>query len=258
MDLGLSGKVIAITGGTDGLGLALARTLVAEGAAVAVCGRDQPRLDAAVDELRTAGGDALGVRVDVAEPAGAEQFIGAVAGRWSRLDGLVNNAGRSAGKPVARITDEDWDADLHLKVYAASRMVRQALPLLSVQGGSIINVLATSAKAPAANSAPSSVSRAAGMALTKALSREVGGTGVRVNAVLIGLVESGQWVRRAAREGLDLKELYESMASEAHIPLGRVGRADEFADLAAYLLSPRSSYVTGTAINLDGGLSAVV
>jgi NAD(P)-dependent dehydrogenase (short-subunit alcohol dehydrogenase family) len=102
------------------------------------------------------------------------------------------------------------------------------------------------------------VSRAAGMALTKVLSRELGPRGIRVNAVLIGLVESGQWDRRAAGRGIGTGELYQEMGAGSGIPLGRVGRAEEFADLAAYLLSPRSSYVTGTAINLDGGLSAAV
>ena len=123
---------------------------------------------------------------------------------------------------------------------------------------SIVNVLATAAKAPPAGSSPTSVSRAAGMALTKALSNELGSSGVRVNAVLIGLIRSGQWVRRANDIGVDLEEFYEAMGTGAQIPLGRVGRAEEFADLASFLLSPRSSYVTGTAINLDGGLSPVV
>jgi len=105
---------------------------------------------------------------------------------------------------------------------------------------------------------PTSVSRAAGMALTKALSKEVGPRNVRVNAVLIGLVESGQWDRLAAASGTPVEQLYETMAKNSGIPLGRVGRAEEFADLAAFLLSPRAGYVSGTAINLDGGLCAVV
>jgi NAD(P)-dependent dehydrogenase (short-subunit alcohol dehydrogenase family) len=102
------------------------------------------------------------------------------------------------------------------------------------------------------------VSRAAGLALTKVLSKELGPRGVRVNAVLIGLVESGQWERTAAAQGIGTAELYQRMSQGAGIPLGRVGRAEEFADLVAFLLSPRSSYVSGTAINLDGGLSAAV
>ena len=114
------------------------------------------------------------------------------------------------------------------------------------------------AKAPGAASEPSAVSRAAGMALMKALSKELGPDGIRVNAILIGLIESGQWVRMASAAGVELPAHYERMAANASIPLGRVGRAEEFADLACFLLSARASYLTGTAINLDGGLSPAV
>ena len=135
--------------------------------------------------------------------------------------------------------------------------MRFALPHLKVNGGSVVSTLAVSAKAPGAGSTPTSVSRAAGMALTKALSKELGPDGIRVNAVLIGLIESGQWDRQAAAQGLAVDELYARLAAGSGIPLGRVGRADEFGDLVTYLLSPRASYVTGAAINLDGGLSPV-
>ena len=107
-------------------------------------------------------------------------------------------------------------------------------------------------------SLPTAASRAAGLALTKAAARDLGGRGIRVNAILIGLVESGQWRRRAEAAGQPEDELYRKLAQSGDIPLGRVGRAEEFADLAAYLLSDRASYVTGSAINLDGGSSPVL
>jgi NAD(P)-dependent dehydrogenase (short-subunit alcohol dehydrogenase family) len=119
-------------------------------------------------------------------------------------------------------------------------------------------VLAIAAKAPGAGSAPSSLSRAAGVALTKVLSKEWGKDGIRVNGVLVGLIESGQWVRQAAGMGVPVERAYEEMAKRTPIPLGRVGRAAEFAGVVAFLLSARSSYLTGTAINVDGGLSAAV
>jgi NAD(P)-dependent dehydrogenase (short-subunit alcohol dehydrogenase family) len=258
MDLQLIGRVILITGGTDGLGLALAQRLVEEGAAVAVCGRDQERLDAADRYLTTMGGDVLALRADAATPAGIEGFVEAAVSRWGKVDGIVHNAGKSASGPLEANDDSVWDGDLQLKLMGAVRMTRCALPYLRESRGVALFTLAMAAKAPGATSGPSSVSRAAGMALMKALSKELGPDGIRVNAILIGLIESGQWVRAAAASGTALPQFYERLAANAAVPLGRVGRAEEFADLASYLLSARASYLTGTAINLDGGLSPAV
>jgi NAD(P)-dependent dehydrogenase (short-subunit alcohol dehydrogenase family) len=258
MELELEGKTVLVTGGSDGLGRALCRRLVAEGAAVAFCGRDPGRIEATTNELLAAGGDVAGVIADVSKAEDIVRFADTALERWGRIDGVVNNAGQTALKALIDTTDQDFDDDLALKLYAAARLCRLALPHLAREGGSIVNVLSTSAKAPTGGSMPTSVSRAAGMALTKALSKEVGSDNVRVNAVLIGLVESGQWVRRAAAAGFPVEQLYEDMGKTSGIPLGRVGRAEEFADLVAFLLSPRAGYVSGTAINLDGGLSAVV
>ena len=130
--------------------------------------------------------------------------------------------------------------------------------LLRASQGAVLFTLAMSAKAPGASSEPSSVTRAAGMALMKALSKELAPDGIRVNAVLIGLIESGQWARVAGGSGTKLRAFYDRFAEDAGIPLGRFGRAAEFADLGCFLLSSRASYLTGTAINLDGGLSPSV
>ncbi len=151
-----------------------------------------------------------------------------------------------------------WEADLQLKLMGAVRLTRLSLPYLRQSKGAVLYTLAMAAKAPGAASGPSSVSRAAGMALMKSLSKELGPDGIRVNAILIGLIESGQWVRAAAAAGVEQPVFYERLAANAAIPLGRIGRAEEFADLACFLLSARASYLTGTAINLDGGLSPVV
>ena len=261
MDLELTGKAFLITGGTDGLGLALASQLAAEGASVAICGRDEERLRTAEATVRTAAGSeraVLAVRADVSRADDLAAFAEGALSRWGRIDGVVHNAGRASAGQLESIEDGTWEADLQMKLMAAVRLTRLTLPQLRESRGAVLFTLALAAKAPAGGSEPSSVTRAAGMALMKALSKELAPDGVRVNAILIGLIESGQWVRAAAGAQKDLERFYADFARDAGIPLGRFGRADEFADLASYLLSPRSSYVTGTAINLDGGMSPVV
>jgi NAD(P)-dependent dehydrogenase (short-subunit alcohol dehydrogenase family) len=257
MELELQQQVFIVTGGTDGLGASLAHRLVDERARVAVCGRDETRVTETERSLSAAGGDAIGIVCDVTSPADIEALVGATVDRWGRLDGVVNNAGQAAGGKFDDATDEIWQYDHDLKVMAAVRLTRLALPHLRAGGGgAVVNVLNTGAKAPGPGSLPTTASRAAGLAITKALSKELGPDGIRVNAVLVGLVDSGQWRRRSEQSGRSLDEIYAEMASR--IPLGRVGRSDEFADLAAFLLSARSSYVTGSAINLDGGSSPVL
>lgn len=258
MDLELKGKVILITGGTDGLGLALAAQLAAEGASVAICGRDPDRLRLADAALHDKGGDALAEKVDVTVPEQLTAFVDAAVARWGRIDGVVHNAGRASAGAIESVDDASWESDFQLKLMAAVRLTRLALPQLRLRRGAILFTLALAAKTPGGASEPSSVTRAAGMALMKALSKELAPDGIRVNAVLIGLVESGQWVRAAKAAELELDDFYELFAKDSSIPLGRFGRAREFADLACFLVSPRASYLTGTAINLDGGLSPAV
>jgi NAD(P)-dependent dehydrogenase (short-subunit alcohol dehydrogenase family) len=258
MELELAGRCILVTGGTDGLGLALATQLAAEGAAVGVCGRDEGRLRAAETAVLAAGGEVLAQRADVSKVADLEAFVEAAVSRWGRIDGIVHNAGRASAGPIETIDDETWESDVQLKLMAAVRLTRLALPHLRASRGAVLFTLALSAKTPGASSEPSSVTRAAGMALMKALSKELAHDDIRVNAILIGFVESGQWVRIAESSGTGLAEFYERFAADAGIPLGRFGRAAEFADLACFLLSARASYLTGTAINLDGGMSPSV
>jgi NAD(P)-dependent dehydrogenase (short-subunit alcohol dehydrogenase family) len=255
MDLELKDKAFLVTGGTDGLGLALAQRLVAEGGRVAVCGRNAERLAQAQERL---GADALCLQTDVTDAAQLDAFVDAALSRFGRLDGLVNNAGQTAATAIATSSDEQWRNDYELKVVAALHLTRTVLPALETTGGAIVNVLAILARAPGASTTPTSASRLAGLAFTKSLASEVGPRGIRANAILIGIIESGQWVRRAEAAGVTVDEFYQTTAQNAHIPLGRVGRADEFADLASYLLSPRASYVTGVGIALDGGLSPVI
>lgn len=259
MDLQLEGKIFLITGGSSGLGKALAEQLVREGAGgVALMARDAERLAATADALRSAGGEVLDHAGDVRRVEDLARFVESAVARWGRIDGVVNNAGELAAGVFADHDDTVWEDDLALKLMGAVRLTRLALPALRKSRGAVVNTLATSGKAPDAFTTPTSVSRAAGLALTKALSRELAPDGIRVNAVLIGVIESGQLERRAVAAGITPEAYYARMVSTSQIPLGRVGRAEEFADIGSFLLSSRASYVTGTAINLDGGLCPVV
>ena len=258
MDLGLQGKVALVTGGSSGLGAAAARRLIAEGANVGICARDETRLADVAAQLSAGPGEVLAVPADVTQPDQIERFVTSAHDRWGRIDALVNNAGGGAARPFASITDQAWEADLELKLFAAIRTTRLVLPLFrAAHGGAIVNVLAIAALAPGAGSMPSSVSRVAGLALGKALSKEVASDGVRVNSVLVGVIRAGGHDRRAAETGVEPTQYYEDLARSRRVPLGRVGRSDEFADLIAFLVSDRSSYMTGASINIDGGASPV-
>ncbi len=213
---------------------------------------------AAETAVLAASGDVLAQRADVSRVADLEAFVEAAVSRWGRIDGIVHNAGRASAGSIEAIDDETWESDVQLKLMAAVRLTRLALPHLRASRGAVLFTLALSAKTPGASSEPSSVTRAAGMALMKALSKELAHDGIRVNTILIGFVESGQWARIAESSGTGLAEFYERFAADAGIPLRRFGRAAEFADLACFLLSARASYLTGTAINLDGGMSPSV
>src|SRR5579863_9663196 len=166
MDLEIQDRAFLITGGTDGLGFALAQRLVAEGALVAVCGRDDERIARAQELL---GRDALCSKTDVTNADQLDEFIDATLVRFGRLDGAVNNAGRSASSPIATSNDDEWRNDYELKVIAALHLARRILPALETTKGAILNVLAVLARTPGANTTPSSASRLAGLALTKSL-----------------------------------------------------------------------------------------
>ena len=261
MNLTLDGRCALITGGSKGLGLAMALAFVRAGGHVAVVARGADALDAAKAELLAAVPTArvAAIAADIRHAADVSRAFAAAEAALGRVDILVNNAGTSQRGPFLDVGDELWQDDLDLKLMAAVRFCRAAIPgMRARRWGRIINVLNIGAKAPLATSTPTSVSRAAGMALTKALANEFAADNVLVNALLVGIIESDQWVRRHASDRRNLT--WEEWKAEQGrgVPLGRIGRAEEFAAMALLLASEQGGYVTGTAINVDGGRSPVV
>jgi 3-oxoacyl-[acyl-carrier protein] reductase len=257
MELGLKGKVAAITGGTEGIGRATAFRFAEEGANVAICARRADLLEQTAGELRKTGVEVVSVPADVSRPEDIERFMDAIIKRFGRIDVLVNNAGASARGKFLETDDATWGADIELKVFGAIRCSRLAIPHMKKQGGGrIINITISSAKQPGAESMPTSVSRAAGLAITKALSKEFAADNILVNTICIGKIKSGQHERRIKREGWKPEDYYAHASKD--IPLGRLGEAEEVANVIAFLASDAASYVTGTSINLDGGISGVL
>jgi 3-oxoacyl-[acyl-carrier protein] reductase len=259
MDVNINDKVALVTGGSKGIGLAVARALAKSGATVAIFARGAEALQTARTSLV---GEGLNVRdyiCDVSKASELKTAFDKVVSDFGKVDILVNNAGTSRAMAFETVTDEIWQADLDLKLFAAIRMSRLVWPgMKERRWGRIINVLNTAAKAPPAASAPTSVSRAAGMALTKVLAGEGGDYNILVNALLVGLIVSDQWVKRHAATAPNTKFSDFTRNLAKGVPLGRMGTAEEFANLACFLASDLSSYITGTAINVDGGRSPVV
>jgi NAD(P)-dependent dehydrogenase (short-subunit alcohol dehydrogenase family) len=256
LDLGLQGKIAIVTGGSDGLGRAAAGRLAAEGAKVAICARRKDHLEAAAEEIRrAAGGDVLAQVADVTRSDQVESFVNAVVARWGGVDILLNNAGTSAAGSFEQVDEAGWWADLDLKLMGAVRFCRLVIPHMKRRGGGrIVNVTTVGGKAPAAKGLPTTVTRAAGINLTKSLAHEFAADRILVNTICIGLVRTAQISARA--QGGDVEGLYRELARR--VPLGRVADAAEFGDLVAFLVSARAAYITGTAINFDGGMASVV
>jgi len=259
MNITMKDRVAVVTGGSKGIGFAVARRFAESGAKVAIVARGAEDLAEARSLLAREG---LAVRdcvCDVAKAADISAAYDRIVKDFGQIDVLVNNAGTSRAMAFEAVSDEIWQEDLDLKLFAAIRFSRLVWPgMKQRRWGRIINVLNTGAKAPAARSTPTSVSRAAGMALTKAMSNEGGEHNILVNAMLVGLIVSDQWVKRhaATAPDTDFDAFTHNLAKG--VPLGRMGTAEEFANLACFLASEQGSYITGTAINVDGGRSPVV
>jgi 3-oxoacyl-[acyl-carrier protein] reductase len=257
MEISLAGRTALVTGGSKGIGLAIATRFAASGADVAIIARGRAALDDAIKGIASPGRRIIGVTGDVAVAADVKRAYDEAMAALGKIDIVVNNAGTSATSPFEKLTDEFLQLDLDQKLFAAVRLSRLVWPQMKERRwGRIINVLNIGAKAPRGGSAPTSITRAAGMALTKVLSHEGAPHNLLVNALLVGFIEADQHVQAAKKAGIEIKDYVAARAKE--IPLGRIGRAEEFANIACFLASDAGSYITGTAINVDGGRSPVV
>lgn len=256
----LDGRTAIVTGATAGVGLGIATILAERGARIAIVARRAEMVSEAVHSFQERFGTdrAIGIVADVGTAEGCERIVEETTSRFGRIDILVNNAGRPAHRPFVENDDEEWHADFELKVMAAVRLSRLVHPSMKANGGGrIINILSMAAKIFPENGTPTAVTRAGGLALAKVLSKEFAKDNVLVNAVLLGFVKSDQWVRRSKADGEsgDVEDIYGKLG--AMIPLGRVADPEEVGEVVAFLASDRARYITGAALNCDGGLSAV-
>ncbi len=252
MDLGIAGRACVVTGATRGIGLATARALSAEGARVLHVARDEARLREAVPE-----GEVLAA--DVTDPGAGDRVIEACVDRFGAVDVLVNNAGTSRVRDLDQLTDEEWREQLDLHVMAPLRLMRAAAPRMAERGwGRIVNVCSSSGKRPSLSNPAYTVSKAAQLSLSRVFADTYAKSGVLVNAVAPGPVETPLWLaeggladQAAAAQGSSRDEALES--ARGKIPLGRFGTEEEIAGVIAFLCSERASNVLGAAWSVDGG-----
>jgi 3-oxoacyl-[acyl-carrier protein] reductase len=256
VNLGLEGRRVLVTGGSKGLGFAIARELVDEGARVAICSRNEEEVFAAGDEIGVVHAQAA----DVTDPEQIRDFVQRSAEKLGGIDALVNNAGRAHPGNFAALTDEDWVEDLDVKLFSLIRCSREVLPFMrDAGGGRIVNIGAVYSRYPDPTFFATSVNRAAGNSFTKALAIEVAKDGILVNGVNIGFVVTPQWdnIHRRRAPDQPREEFLDGLAAD-EVPLGRMGRPDEVSGLVTFLLSDRASYITGASIDVAGGMGRYV
>jgi 3-oxoacyl-[acyl-carrier protein] reductase len=249
MDLGLTDRVYVVTGGSRGLGWATAEVLVAEGARVVVCSRSEQAVARAATEL--GGADhAIGIAGDVVDPGTEARVVAAAIGRWERLDGALLSVGGPPPGAAALASDSAWRTAFETVVVGPLRVARSVASLLGADGGSIAFILSTSVRQPIEGLALSNGLRPGLAMAAKTLADELGMRGVRVNGLLPGRIDTD---RSREIDTLSGRPATVRRESEAQIPLRRYGTPAEFGRVAAFVLSPAASYLTGSMITIDGG-----
>lgn len=260
LELGLKDKVALVTGGSKGIGFGTALQLAKEGVEVAICGRNLESLETAANEIyENTGIQPLKVVGDVSIEDQCKKIVQETVDHYGRIDILVNNAGTHAGHSFEEVDASLWKYDLDSKLFGAIHCSRFAVPHMRKNaGGAILNITAVIAKTPPASSLPTTVSRSAGMALTKAMSKDLGKHNIRVNTVCIGLIKSDQVEKHWKKTAPHLS--YEEFIKDPrhNVPLGRIGNTEEAANVITFLVSDAASYVTGTSVNVDGGMGGTL
>lgn len=258
MDLGLKDKVAAITGGSVGIGLAIARGLAAEGVHVALCARDRERVERVASEIRSDFGvGAIGVQADVGDAGAISGFVSAIEGEFGGADILINNAGTGSEETILQASDERWQQYWDLHVMAAVRLSRALAPSMRSRGGGVIlNNASICATQPLGYEPIYNVTKAALVMLSKCLANELIGWNIRVNTINPGLVMTPDWQKTAKllTEGTSTTwEAYLEQIAKDNAPIGRFASPEEIADVVVFLCSPRASYCVGSTYYVDGG-----
>ncbi|MBI5366476.1 MAG: SDR family oxidoreductase [Planctomycetes bacterium] len=262
MDLGLAGKVFLVCGGSSGLGLGIAERLCREGARVTIAGRNAARLDAARARLAGLGAGAAAAEVaDVARAADCERVVAATVARWGALHGVLANAAGPRSAPFVETTEADWEQAIALCLLPAVRHARAALPVkTAARSGRLLFLTSMAALQPAKNLILSTTVRAGVHGFAKSLADEVGAHGITVNCLCPGFTRTERLTELASdlarREGGTVAAVEARWAASA--PLGRIGRVEELANAAAFLLSDAASFITGQKLVVDGGLVRAV
>ncbi|MEV3853803.1 3-oxoacyl-ACP reductase FabG [Streptomyces sp. NPDC050095] len=252
-------RVAVVTGATSGIGLAVARLLATQGHRVFIGARSAENVTATVKELRADGLDVDGTVLDVRSADEVREFVGAAVARFGPVDVLVNNAGRSGGGVTADLADELWDDVIDTNLNSVFRVTREVLNtggLRAKDRGRIINIASTAGKQGVVLGAPYSASKHGVVGFTKALGNELAPTGITVNAVCPGYVETpmAQRVRQGYAAAYDTSEDAILTKFQAKIPLGRYSTPEEVAGLVGYLASDTAASITAQALNVCGGL----